>query len=189
LAIDAANADDPNRIEVRGVTLPKEQAHAAMVSEWVKRLRPDAPEALLLAAHAHHIRRWMIPRDSYPPGRQGYLDWRRKLHEFHAAELRRILVEEGYDEATIALAESMVRKRHLHTDPNVQSLEDALCLVFLETQLDEIASRLDEAKVIDVVRKTLRKMSARAISEVASLPLSGRARELLAIAAGDAGRS
>ena len=34
-------------------------------------------ETLLLAARAHHLRRWELPRDSYPVGRAGYLRWRR----------------------------------------------------------------------------------------------------------------
>ena len=45
---------------------PKEQAHAEMMSEWVARLDPDADEAQLLAARAHHLRRWAIPRAELP---------------------------------------------------------------------------------------------------------------------------
>jgi hypothetical protein len=41
-------------------------------------------------------------------------------------------------------------------------LEDALCLVFVETQYREIAERLSEEKLLDVTAKTLRKMSERA---------------------------
>ena len=41
-AIDAANADDPNIVTVREITGPKEVVHAELVTEWVRRLRPDA---------------------------------------------------------------------------------------------------------------------------------------------------
>ena len=75
-AIDAANADDPETIEVRGEVRPKEQAHAEMMTEWVRRLDPGAVDAQLIAARAHHLRRWSIPRGSYPDGRSGYLRWR-----------------------------------------------------------------------------------------------------------------
>src|SRR4051812_20101271 len=101
-AIDAANADDPNRIVVRGVERPKELAHAELMTEWVGRLRPDAGEALLLAARAHHIRRWTSPRSDYPEGRKGYLRWRTDLHKVHADAVGHILEAEGYDAATIA---------------------------------------------------------------------------------------
>jgi hypothetical protein len=178
-AIDLANSADPNIITVRGAARPKEQAHAEMMSEWIRRLRPDASEALLLAARAHHIKRWMIPRESYPAGRKGYLNWRIALHDFHAAELRRILEAEGYDEVTIARAEHIIRKRNLRIDADVQALEDALCLVFLETQFDELAARLDSAKMIDVLRKTLRKMSEDGKRIALTVPLSDRCSSLL----------
>jgi|SRR5687768_12721364 len=181
-AIDAANAGDSNKLVVAGVERPKEQAHAEMVSEWVRRLRPDAGEPLLLAARAHHIKRWEIPRESFPDGRQGYLAWRRALHDFHAAELRKILEAQGYDELVISRAEAIVHKRNLWTDPDVQALEDALCLVFLEMQFDQLAAKLDDAKMIEVLRKTLRKMSEPAKSAALRLPLTSEQRAQLEIA-------
>ena len=158
-AIDAANADDPNRIRVRGEERPKELAHAELATEWVRRLRPDASEELLLAARAHHVRRWEIPRRSYPNGRSGYLRWRRALHDLHAEVAGHALSEAGYEPAVIERVQAIVRKRNLARDTEVQALEDALCLVFLETQFDSLADRLDAEKMDDVVRKTLVKMS------------------------------
>ncbi|MGH9050458.1 MAG: DUF4202 domain-containing protein [Acidimicrobiia bacterium] len=158
-AIDAANGADPNQIIVRGAPRPKELAHAELVTEWVRRLRPEASEELLLAARAHHVRRWEIPRDSYPDGRSGYLRWRRALHDLHARIAGEILDAEGYEPAAAARVQAIVRKRDLARDPDVQALEDALCLVFLETQFDALADRLDAEKMEDVVRKTLVKMS------------------------------
>ena len=181
-AIDAANAGDPNKLVVAGVERPKEQAHAEMVSEWVRRLRPDAGEPLLLAARAHHIKRWEIPRESFPDGRRGYLAWRRALHDFHAAELRKILEAQGYDELVICRAEAIVHKRNLWTDPDVQALEDALCLVFLETQFDQLAAKIDDAKMIEVLRKTLRKMSEPAKAAALRLPLTSARRAQIEIA-------
>ena len=67
----------------------------------------------------------------------------------------------------------------------MQALEDALCLVFLETQFAALAERLDTEKTVDVTRKTLRKMSPRAIELAGTLPLSDAAREILARASGD----
>jgi Domain of unknown function (DUF4202) len=149
-AIDAANADDPNGKELR---------HSELATKWVRRLRPDAGEALLLAARAHHIRRWAIPRASYPEGRAGYLRWRRDLQKAHAEDVARILSAEGYDDATIARVQDIVRKRNLARDAEVQVFEDALCLVFVEDQLTEFSTRVDDAKLADIVEKTLDKMS------------------------------
>jgi hypothetical protein len=179
-AIDAANADDPNTIVVRGEHRPKELAHAELASEWVVVLRPEASEALRLAARAHHLRRWTVPRGSYPAGRAGYLRWRRDLHEQHAREVGEILGREGYDDETIGRVQDLVRKRGLGKDAEVQTLEDALCLVFLETQFDELAARLDPEKLDGVVDKTLKKMSPDAIARVADLDLTREARARLA---------
>lgn len=167
-AIDAANADDPNEIVVRGTRRSKELAHAELVTEWVRVLEPDASEPLLLAARAHHIRRWTLPRASHPAGRAGYLRWRRALHDLHASEVGRILTAVGYDDETIARVQAIVAKRDLAHDPEVQTLEDALCIVFVETQLPEMRDRLGHDKIVAVVRKTLAKMSPRAIEIAAT---------------------
>lgn len=160
-AIDAANADDPNTITVDGQQCPKELAHAEMVTEWVRRLLPNPSEELLLAARAHHLRRWTVPRDSYPDGRAGYLKWRRHLHKQHADDVGAILTDRGYPPAVVTRVQDLVQKKGLGKvdDPEVQALEDALCLVFIETQFRELADRLDDEKMVDVVRKTLKKMS------------------------------
>ena len=178
-AIDAANADDPQRLRVRGESRPKELAHAELVSEWVERLAPDPGEALLLAARAHHLRRWMIPRSEYPAGRRGYLRWRRALHVLHAREVAAILEAQGYDEGTIRRVQDLVQKKDLGRDAEVQILEDALCLVFLETQLHDLAGQLDDEKLLDVLRKTLRKMSPDAIRRAQELPVAAPVRALL----------
>lgn len=181
-AIDAANADDPVRITVRGEERPKELAHAELVTEWVQRLDPDASEALLLAARAHHLRRWTIPRSSYPEGRAAYLKWRKALHDQHAADVAGILRDVGYDDAAIGRVQDIVRKRRLGKDAEVQVLEDALCLVFVETQLHDLAARVEPEKMVDVVRKTLVKMSERAKQLALELPLDATDRVLLHLA-------
>jgi len=179
-AIDAVNAEDPNRIDVRGESRPKELAHAELVSEWVIALDPNASEALLLAARAHHIRRWAIPRSDHPLGRAGYHAWRRALQALHADEAGRILQRAGYSENAIGRVQDLVRKRGLGRDPEVQVLEDALCLVFLETQFAALAGRLDDEKSLDVTRKTLAKMSPAAIQRAGEIELGEAERVLLA---------
>ncbi len=157
--IDAANADDPHTLIVDGAPRPKELTHAEMLSAWVRRLRPDASEPLLLAARAHHIRRWTIPRQDYPAGRSGYLRWRTALQGMHAEEVGRILEQAGYDAAAIERVQHLVRKFNLQRDPEAQTLEDGLCLVFLETQLSNLRAQHAADKISDIIHKTWRKMS------------------------------
>ncbi len=179
-AIDAANADDPNRIEVDGEPRPKEQAHAELVSGWVRRLDPQASELQLLSARAHHLRRWTLPRADYPEGRAGYLRWRTDLKKQHADEVGTILAAVGYDADEIERVQDIIRKRDLSSDPAVQTHEDALCLVFLQTQLDDTLAKLDDDEHrIDVLRKTAKKMSAEALEIAGGLDYSPDTAALL----------
>jgi hypothetical protein len=177
--IDAANADDPHTIVVRGVERPKEQAHAELMTEWLRRIDPDAGELQLLAARAHHLRRWVIPRSEYPDGRAGYLRWRRKLKDVHASEVGRILGEAGYSSEEIERVQAIVRKDGLGSDDAVQAHEDALCLVFLETQLDELTAKVGDDRMVGVLRKTVAKMGERGTRFALALELDEHQRSLV----------
>ncbi|WP_419848322.1 DUF4202 domain-containing protein [Candidatus Poriferisocius sp.] len=178
-AIDQANADDPHTIVVGSTVRPKEQAHAEMMTEWVQRLDPDADDAQQVAARAHHLRRWALPRTDYPEGRAGYLHWRTAQAKRHAADVVDIVTLVGYDDAFAADVSAIVAKRGLATDPRVQTHEDALCLVFLETQFDELADKLGDDHMAEVLAKTLAKMSPAARRIAQDLELSPRAAALL----------
>ncbi len=177
--IDARNAEDPNRLEHRGESQPKEALHAALATRWVETLIDEPSEALLLAARGHHLRRWQLPRSDYPEGRVGYLQWRRELQERHARETSAIVAEAGYDAATAARVSDLILKRGLGRDPEVQALEDALCLVFVETQLAAFAPRHAEDKVVEILVKSLRKMSPAGRAAAGDLALDADARALL----------
>ena len=179
MAIDAANADDPNVITVDGVARPKELAHAELMTHWVRTLDPECSEEQLLAARAHHLRRWTIPRASYPDGRSGYLKWRTALKRQHAADVGAILREAGYDDDSVARVQAIVTKRGLGHDHAVQVHEDALCLVFLETQLDELADRMGDDKTVDILQKTAKKMSPAGLEAARGLRFSPSKAALL----------
>ena len=185
-AIDAANADDPATITFEGRVRPKEQLHAELMTAWVRRLDPDADEAQLLAARAHHLRRWALPRGEYPEGRAGYLRWRTELKKRHAAEVGAILVEHGYDAEVVERVGAIIRKEGLGSDPAVSVHEDALCLVFLQTQLEDVAAKLGPDKTVDVLVKSIAKMTDRGRRAAVELPYTAASRALLdaALAAG-----
>ena len=56
-----------------------------------ERLLEAPSDALRIAARAHHLRRWEVPRSSYPEGRAGYLRWRRDQKARHAREVADVL--------------------------------------------------------------------------------------------------
>jgi hypothetical protein len=170
--IDAANAADPNREALEGREEPKELLYSRRMSDWLMRLAPDASEELCLAAHGQHICRWTIPRSSFPMDRAGYLRWRNECKRMHAEKLREILHNVGYDDPTINRVQSLVRKERLKADPETQLLEDVVCLVFLENYFADFSRQHNEAKLIDIVRKTWKKMSPRGHEAALKLPLS-----------------
>ncbi|MDJ0785742.1 MAG: DUF4202 domain-containing protein [Myxococcota bacterium] len=186
-AIDAANAADPNTLMVRGESQPKELAHARLASEWVERLDPDASEALRLAARAHHVRRWEIPRSEFPKTRPGYLRWRRALQDLHARHAEALLSEVGYEPERIERVVDIIHKRGLGRDAEVQTFEDALCLTFMETQLAAFAEEHPSEKATSVLAKTVRKMSPEARALARTLPLPDAPRAALHQVLDDAG--
>jgi hypothetical protein len=187
-AIDRANAEDPVILPVEGGEEPRTLVQGRMATRWIEQLSAQPPEELQIAARGHHIRRWQIPRSDYPKGRRGYLDWRNHLHQFHAAELAQLMAAEGYEEASRSRVGEIVTKQRLKSDRIVQLFEDALCLVFLETQLSEFTERLPEPATLDrVLVRTWRKMSEVGREAAQSLELDDRGRSALERALGSAG--
>ena len=166
--------------------MPSALLYGQRVSAWLLRLAPDASEELRLAARAQHIARWKIPRSSYPDGRDGYLAWRSALARFHAETAGEILSRCGYGDETVARVGSLLQKRGLKRDAEVQALEDAACLVFLENQFAGFATKHADEKVVDILRKTVAKMSSEGVAEAMKLgaKLPATARALIARALG-----
>ncbi len=177
--IDFANFEDPNLIWSRGERLPLAMVHGQLAAEWIERLVEEPDEALLLAARAHHLRRWEVPRASYPEGRAGYLRWRKDQKDRHATEIADILLAVGYDEATIHRVQTLIRRQRIDVESGTQWVEDAACLVFLETQLAEFSEQLDLDHLVSVIQKTAAKMSDAALALVPEVPMSDEARQLI----------
>jgi hypothetical protein len=156
---DETNAEDPNLETVNGEAFPKELVYGQRMSARLTEYAPAAPETVRLAARAQHIRRWEVPRERYPEGRAGYLKWRTDLYKRHGEIAGAILRDVGYDDDTIERVQTLLRKRGLKTDPDVQLLEDVICLVFLEHYFHDFAKKHDEEKLIPIVQKTWKKMS------------------------------
>lgn len=181
--IDIANTADPKRLGDH----PLARAQGQLASIWLDQLDPEAPIPVRIAARAHHLKRWEIARSDYPEGRSGYLRWRRDNKQHQANSAADILTNHGYTGETINRVGELLLRKALATDPDTQLLEDAACLVFIQTQFDEMVRRLGEEQMVDVVAKTLRKMSSSAIQLAGSIELSDSATAVLAraVATGD----
>jgi hypothetical protein len=168
---DAANAEDPNREEGE----PKELLYGKRMSDMIGRFAPDASEAAQLAVRAQHIRRWTVPRNTYPMTKEGYHAWRTRLYTFHADTAGELMRQAGYGDAMIERVKKAAGKRGIKVNPESQLLEDIANLVFIEHYLLAFAQskpEYDEAKWLEIIRRTWGKMSKNA----QSFALSGKFR-------------
>jgi hypothetical protein len=158
-AIDAANAQDPNKVEIAGQREPAELVYGRRMSEALARMAPQASEHLCIAARGQHIERWTSPRKSYPDGRVGYLKWRKDLQDFHAKRIGAIMAAAGYGGADIGRVGALIRKERLKSDADAQMIEDVACVVFLAHYLDDFMAKTDQDKLAGILAKTWNKMS------------------------------
>lgn len=174
-AIDAAHAEDP---EKEGGE-PRELAYARRMGLWLEKLSPNASEPLKLAVRCQHLRRWAIPRSAYPEGRVGYLRWRKESALAHAALAGEILAQAGCGADTAQRVQSLVKKERAKHDPEAQLVEDTACLVFLEFEFAAFAAKHDEAKLVDILRKTWAKMSPQGRAAALGLQLPAHLRAMV----------
>ena len=174
-AIDALHAEDPEHEGGR----PKELLYAERMSRTLALFAPQASEALRLAVRCQHLRRWAIPRARYPEGKVGYLKWRKEESLAHAALAGEILAHAGYEPEFVKRVQSLVKKERIKHDPEAQTLEDVTCLVFLEFEFAAFAPKHDEAKLVDILKKTWSKMSAQGQQAALALQLPPVLRHLV----------
>ncbi|MDP5292363.1 DUF4202 domain-containing protein [Oceanimonas sp. CHS3-5] len=171
-AIDQLNAEDPNLQTHEGKDWPKELLYSERMTQQLHDFAPDADELLHIAARAQHVRRWAIPRSDYPMDRAGYKRWRSELAQYHADVTTGLMAEAGYGEDEQLRVSELLLKKRLKQDESVQTLEDVICLVFLQFYLEDFAARHEESKVVDIIGKTWRKMSEKGHNAALALALT-----------------
>ena len=174
-AIEAAHAGDPEHDGGR----PAEAAYADRIEAWIERLMDGPSLALRLAARGQHLERWAIPRGDYPPGRGGYLRWRGAVHQHQGRRMRELLAQAGAEAELASRVAALVGKTTARDDVEAQALEDAACLVFLETELPAFQRQHERPKVVEILQKTWRKMSPRGRELALALALPSESRDLL----------
>ena len=177
--IDSANSADPNQVIADGKQWPKELLYSERMSDMLERYNPEADEVMKLAIRAQHIERWKSPRNAYPEGRIGYLQWRKGLYKIQANTAAELMRRAGFDEAGIERAWKAVAKKNIKGNVDTQLLEDVTDLVFMEHYILEFVGNhpdYSEEKWIEIIHKTWNKMSRNAqqfaLSGAISLPQS-----------------
>lgn len=176
---DELNSTDPNREIVDGTPQPRELINARRLTDWVMTLAPEASEHLRLASRCQHLCRWMIPRASYAMTRAGYHQWRNKLKRFHAEKSGEVLRSVGYPDEMISRVSDLNLKKNFPADAESRVLEDALCLVFLQFQLADLAGKTEDDKVINALQKSWKKMTPQARETALKLSYGARERDLI----------
>lgn len=195
-AIDEAHSQDPNLTTItepnaETKSIPYELHYAQKMTSYLDAYNPSASEPLRLAIRAQHLRRWEVPRSSYPATKVGYLNWRTFLKNRQADQARQICLDAGYSDDEAGRVAALVRKEGLKRkttttdetaeteEDETQILEDVACLVFLDDQFAAFEKTLDEEKVIGILRKTWGKMSDKGHRMALGIQMSDRCRELV----------
>lgn len=176
--IEAINQEDPSIIQVGGLEEPEAKAYGMWVSEWVNYLNPDASDALLIAARGIHLLRWTIKRDAYPKGLTGYGAWRQDVRQLSADTLKHLLQEMEYEQAVIDAVWALTARNN-PDDADMQTLQDAIGLAFLEWLLDDFIAKWDIEKVMRALQGTYTKMSDQAQKIALDLEYSPESRTIL----------
>ncbi|KAL2012939.1 hypothetical protein VTN00DRAFT_464 [Thermoascus crustaceus] len=179
--IDSAHSEDPNQVTIDGAQVPYELHYANKMTKYLSLRDPYASEILQLAIRAQHLRRWEVPRSSYPMTKPGYFSWRAHLKNRQAELAEKMCLEAGYSSEEAARVAALVRKENLKQDAETQALEDVACLVFLDDQFDEFEREkgYEEEKIVGILRKTWGKMSPRGHELALGIEMSERARGLV----------
>ncbi|MEH6656376.1 DUF4202 domain-containing protein [Leeuwenhoekiella marinoflava] len=178
-AIDTKNSKDPNLEQSEGTMVPKELLYSQRMTAHLLAFEPEASEELQVAARAQHICRWKSPREDYPMDRIGYLKWREDLKKMHAKLTAEILEDLGFEKEFIDRVQFLIKKKLIKKDDGSQTLEDVICLVFLQYYFEDFAAKHKEGKVIDIIQKTWAKMSQKGQAAALKLPLSKTTLELV----------
>ncbi|WP_299880299.1 DUF4202 domain-containing protein [uncultured Sulfitobacter sp.] len=167
-AIDAANRADPKVAQDDdGADQPEAYLYGLRMTAELDRLfGAQASDVLRIAARGQHIERWLLKRANYPEGRTGYLTWRRDQGRAHGARLAGLMADAGYDAQECERVGVLLRKEGIKRDAEVQQLEDVICFTFLKWYFGPFAAKHPQEKVLDIVAKTARKMSADARTRV-----------------------
>jgi hypothetical protein len=170
--IDKKNSEDINTYHSHGLDFPKELLYSQRMSQKLLQFKPNASRALQIASRAQHICRWKIARDQYPMDRLGYLNWRETLKKMHAEITAEILKEVEYDAPFIKRVSFLINKKLIKKNQESQTIEDVICLVFLDYYFEEFAAKHADEKVIDILQKTWKKMSKEGHKEALKIKFS-----------------
>ncbi|MBP5982004.1 MAG: DUF4202 domain-containing protein [Halomonas sp.] len=178
-ALDQLHGEDPQTVHVDDEPMAAELLYAQRMSAWLTTLTQSPGECLQIAVRAQHLQRWQVTREEYPEGRVGYLTWRRDQGIRSGETTAQLMSEAGYSTEDAARVATIINKKGLGRDPDVQALEDCACLVFLENYFADFSRKVEHDHMLRIIQKTWRKMSPQAHELALGLPMSADSAALV----------
>lgn len=171
-ALDQLHSEDPQTVSVTDKPIAAELLYAQRMSKWLTTLTQTPSECLTIAVRAQHLQRWQIARQEYAEGRVGYLTWRRDQGMRAADTAAQLMREAGYPAEDAERVATIINKKGLGRDSEVQMLEDCACLVFLENYFADFSRKVEHDHMLRIIQKTWRKMSPQGQELALELPMS-----------------
>jgi hypothetical protein len=131
--IECAKQKIRSAISKSGV--PEDPVHAENVLEWVLRLKPDADEALQIAALAHDIDRADERRKVWRSNFKDYNEFKAAHANNSALILKELLHKYHVEQSIIDESCGLVKRHEVGGDPRSDLLKDADSLSFFEVNM------------------------------------------------------
>lgn len=143
-----------------------ELIHSRLVSKWVLRLKPDADEALKIAALSHDMERAVtgitekdLKGDATPIEFAAF----KKAHSMRSADLIcKILERHDYPGETVQKVRRLVENHEFGGDEEANILMDADSIAYFEYNIPSYLKRNGEDRTRKKIRFMYERMSARA---------------------------
>ena len=174
-------ADSVQHME-NGMAFPSEILYGQRMLALLEEVYPESSFAFKLAVQCQHLKRWGIPRTDYPFDRRGYHEWRRVVMEYQLAETRTVLSAVPVEEEDLLWILDALKNQGNKANGNAQIITDTACLVFMKWYMVPFAAKHESEKVVDILKKTMRKMSEKGIHWVSKLGLSSEVMQMVALA-------
>lgn len=177
--LSVAHLQDPNMVKWNEEVYPAEWLYIQRIVERLEAFEQYASDELIVAANCQHLFRWEVERKTFPEGRIGYYQWRNYLSEYQSMKAKEIILNAGFEAEFADQVKVIVKKENIHMNQEAQTLEDVVCLVFLEYYLNEFMFDKSEESMATIILKTWNKMSERAQQEALKLDYSDGALSVL----------
>jgi hypothetical protein len=118
--------------------------HSKTTREWLLKLKPDADEALQIAALAHDIERAYISDEEGKKGEEdsdNYIEYKKQHSQRSAKIITDMLKKHGFIEPFIKRVGKLVLNHEFGGDPESDILRDADSISFFENNLEYYLKR------------------------------------------------